>query len=816
MRVSLNWLKEMVEIDLPAEEVADMLTMSGLEVENVIHVGHGLDSVVTARIEDIRLHPSGAGLSLAELQVGDRNVRVVCGAPNIRVGQMVPYAGPGSVLPSGMKISERTIRGVLSPGMICSEKELDLGDDASGILVLEDITQTGIPLIEACPFVKDAILETGVTPNRGDCLSILGTAREVAALLGKAWRAPDFVLEEGPVSIHEKAAVEVPDYDLCPRYVARVVEGVSIGPSPFKVRYRLFRSGVRSISNVVDATNFILLECGQPLHAFDYSLLGGGKIVVKRCDRGESFVTLDGVERKLPENALMICDANRSVALAGIMGGLNSEIQDTTTSVLIESACFERFGIRRTAKALGMGTEASFRFERGVDPENSLWAAHRAAYLIQNLAGGTILGGHIDIYPDPIERAPVAVNASKISGLLGVDLPAAQSGSYLQRLGIAVNVHEAREGEPALVCTPPSWRWDLERDVDMIEEVGRVHGFQHIPVSMPTYVSAPDPTQERRKQVRSVASLMNASGFTEIVTMSFCSTQAAREFTVTPPQGGELRLLNQLTEDTAVMRTSLTAGLVATLKKNLNFRSGDLKLYEIGKVFLPIPDATLPVEELRLAGAATGARHPPLWHYHRGEIDIFGRVNKEPEVDFYDMKGALENVLEGLDCPEVTFVPSKISFLHPGKSADVTMEGITIGFIGELSPKKMREHDLPHPVQVFEILLEPMLIRDRKVKVFRSLPRYPYIERDLAVIVERNCSGDMIKRLISRLGHDIITSVVLFDLYRGEPIPDGCLSVALRIRYQSEDRTLTDEEVQQVHSRVVEAVTQELGATLRE
>lgn len=274
-------------------------------------------------------------------------------------------------------------------------------------------------------------------------------------------------------------------------------------------------------------------------------------------------------------------------------------------------------------------------------------------------------------------------------------------------------------------------------------------------------------------------------------------------------------MLNQLTEDTAVMRTSLTAGLMATLKKNLSFRSEDLKLYEIGKVFLPIPGAALPVEDLRLAAAATGARYPQLWHYHRGEIDIFGKVDKELEVDFYDMKGALENVLECLDCPEVTFVASEKPFLHPGKSADIIMDGTTIGFIGELSPKKTREHDLSHPVQVFEILLEPLLIQDRKEKVFRPLPRYPYMERDLAVIVERNCSGDMIKRLISRLGHDIITSVVLFDLYRGEPIPDGYQSVALRIRYQSEDRTLTDEEVQEVHSRVVEAVTQELGATLR-
>ncbi len=815
MYVSLNWLREMVELDLAAETVAEILTMGGLEVEGLRPVGQGLESILTARIEEIRPHPSAANLSLAVLTVGDREITVVCGAPNICVGQVVPYAGPGSVLPSGMEISERFVKGVTSPGMICSEKELDLGDDAAGILVLEDVTRTGIPLIEACPFVVDTILETSVTPNRGDCLSVLGTAREVAALVGKPWKAPEFYLEESPVNIQERASVEVPDFDLCPRYVARMVEGVTIGPSPFRVRYRLFRSGMRPISNVVDATNLILLECGQPLHAFDFAFLRGGKIVVRRCDPGETFVTLDGAERALPDNALMIRDGERSVALAGIMGGLNSEIQDTTTSVLIESACFERFGTRRTAKALGMSTEASFRFERGVDPEGSLWAAHRAAYIIQQLAGGTILGGYIDVYPEPIRRSPVVVRADKICGLLGVELTPDQSASYLARLGVDVAVKND-DGVPSLVCTPPSWRWDLDRDVDMGEEVGRVHGFQHIPLSMPTYEAAADHTREHRRQVRLVADVMNASGFTEIITMSFCSLQAAREFTVVPPAGGELHLLNPLTEDSSVMRTSLLAGLMAALKRNLNFRSEDVKLYEIGSVFLPVPDSTLPVEELRLAAVATGRRYPRVWHYQRGEIDVYGRIDKEPQVDFYDMKGAFENVFDALSCLDVSFVPSKVPFLHPGKSADIVVSGSPIGFMGELSPKTMREQDLLRPVQVCEIFLEPLLIQTRKEKVFSPIPRYPYIERDLSIIVERNCSGDMIKRLISRLGHDIITSVVLFDLYRGEAIPEGYQSVTLRIRYQSEDRTLTDEEVHEVHSRVVEAVTQELGAALRE
>ncbi len=368
MLVSLNWLKEFVDIEESAEAIADLLTMGGVEVERVARVGNGLDKILTAEIKAIKPHPQADKLSLVRISLGDRDVEVVCGATNIRVGQIVPYAPAGAKLPSGLELTEREIKGVRSAGMLCSEKELDLGEDASGILVCEPDTRVGVSLVEALPFVEDTILETSVTPNRGDWLSILGTASEVAALLGRSWRKPEFQLVEGPVPITERARIDVPDHDLCPRYVATMVEGVRVGPSPFKIRLRLSRSGMRPISNVVDATNLILLECGQPLHAFDYSLLEDRRIVVRRCDPGDTFVTLDGQERKLPDNALMIRDGKKPVALAGIMGGLNSEINDRTSAVLIESACFERFGIRRTAKALGMGTEASFRFRTWSGP----------------------------------------------------------------------------------------------------------------------------------------------------------------------------------------------------------------------------------------------------------------------------------------------------------------------------------------------------------------------------------------------------------------------------------------------------------------
>jgi phenylalanyl-tRNA synthetase beta chain len=803
MLVSFNWLQEFVEIKQSPEDTAEMLTMGGLEIETLEHVGHGLDEVVTARIDEIRPHPTAANLSLVRINLGDSEATVVCGAPNIAVGQMVPYAGPGAVLPSGMEIREQEIKGVLSPGMICSEKELGLGEDASGILIFEDAVDPGMALNEAFPFIEDTILEVSITPNRGDCLSMLGIAREVAALSGVAWTKPQFSLVESSTSIHDRARIEVPDTDLCPRYVARLVEGLAIGPSPFDVRLRLVRAGQRPISNVVDATNLILMECGQPLHAFDFNLLKEGRIVVRRCDPGETFVTLDGTERKLPNNALMIRDGQRSVALAGIMGGLNSEIEAATTDVLIESACFEPFGIRRTAKALGMSTEASFRFERGVDPDGSLWAAHRAAYIIQKLAGGTILSGHIDVYPKPITRERVKLKVPKANSLIGIELTKSRMCEYLERLGIGVE--QPTDTPDEIVAAPPSWRWDLERDVDLVEEVARVHGFQNVPVSTPSYVSAPDRTRDARNTVRGVANVMNAAGYTEIVSMSFVSRQVCSKFKFPFAEEGILELLNPLSEDLVVMRSSLIPGLLAAMQRNLNFRWEDLKLYEIGKTFVPIPGEELPRENVMLSGIAMGARYSDLWNSPRGE-----------EVDFYDVKGALENVFEILGDPEVTFVPTAVPFLHPGKSANVVLDGQTVGYVGELSPSTMREIDVARKIQIFEILLEPLFIRSRKERSFRPLPRYPYIERDLSIVVERNCSGDKIKHLISRLGHDIISSVILFDLYRGESIPEGRQSLTFRIRYQSEDRTLTDEEVQEVHDRVVEALVAELGATLRD
>ncbi|MFH0825458.1 MAG: phenylalanine--tRNA ligase subunit beta, partial [Pseudomonadota bacterium] len=618
------------------------------------------------------------------------------------------------------------------------------------------------------------------------------------------------VVESAP-HISERIVIEVPDADLCPRYVARMVEGVTIGPSPLKVRVRLHRAGLRPISNVVDATNLVLLECGQPLHAFDYRFLEKNKIVVRRSDPDETFVTLDGQERKLPPNALTIRDGVRAVALAGIMGGLNSEIKDDTTSVLIESACFEPFGIRRTSKSLGLSTEASFRFERGVDPEGSVWAARRVAQLIAELAGGRVLQGMIDVYPSPIVRPAVKVRMDRINRFLGTTMRNTDMLSYFERLGVKVDDADAQTA----TVTPPPWRWDLEREEDMAEEAARIHGFQNVPTSMPSYGSAPDNTREEYNRTSKVSDIMAASGFTEIITMSFVSREAAGRFPMRADPLPPLELLNPLTEDQAVMRTSLLPGLMSMMKRNNSFRLHDLRLYEVGKAFVSVPGLELPREEFRLAGLACGARYPDTWHFHRGEVDTEGKIDQLREVDFFDVKGPLETLFEAFGSPEPSYVRTTLDFLHPGKAADILLAGERIGFVGELSPIMVRELDLFRKPYVFEILLEPLFLRSRKDGRFSPIPRYPYIERDLSIIVEDKVSGDEIKRLISRFRRDIITSVVLFDLYRGESIPAGYRSMAFRIRYQSDERTLTDEEVQVVHDRLVQGLVEEFGAVMR-
>lgn len=814
MLVSLNWLKEFVDINITPEEVAEVLTMGGIEIESLSHVGSELKFCYTAKIEKVYAHPNSDKLKLAEINIGLRTETVICGAPNIEEGLVVAYATVGASLASGMKVSRLTIKGVESPGMLCSEKELGLGEDASGLLVFDGDTPVGVTLIDAFPDIEDVILEVSVTPNRGDCLSILGVAREIAALTGTTVRMPRLDMRESNQDVNDDLAIEVPDYDLCPRYAARIINHVQVRPSPFPVRLRLYRGGVRPISNIVDATNYVLMECGQPLHAFDYFSLQGQKIVVRRCFSGEVFQTLDNVERRLPPDTLMICDGEKSVALAGIMGGLNSEIVDSTNKVVIESACFERFGIRRTAKSLGMSTEASFRFERGVDPEGCVWAANRVSGLIQRWSGGDIYSGIIDVYPEPIRRNAVKLRGVKIRTTLGVDISLHEARAYLERLGIAVrDIDDASE---ALKCTAPSWRWDLEREIDYVEEIARIHGFQNIPATMPLCRAEPDRTKRDFNLVNRVRDLMTASGFMEIVTMSFISTASADSFRVDPETEADLALINPLTEDFAVMRRSLLPGVMGALKRNLNFKNESVRLYEIGRTFVPVFGSETPVEKLKLTGAACGSRLPDLWHFSRGEIDILGKVEVRPEVDFFDIKGALENVLEGLGINNVQFLPCSRPFLHPGKSSELLVNGRGIGCLGELSPEKTREIGLSKKVQIFDIFLEPIFVQSHKDKVFRPVPRYPFIERDVSIIVETNCSEDKIKLLISRLGHDIITSVILFDLYRGESIPEGHKSMAFRIRYQAEDRTLTDAEVQEVHSRVVETLISELKATVRE
>lgn len=563
MKVSLNWLKDYVEIRIDLKELVHLLTMSGLEVEEATSMGEGFEKVIVAEIHSIQKHPSADRLSLVEAKTHQETFSIVCGATNIKEGQKVPLALVGARLPNGIEIKRSKIRGVPSEGMLCSEIELALGQDASGIMILPSHVPLGMDLGEALG-LKDTILDISITPNRPDCLCVIGVAREIAALTHQRMKYPLPSLTDLGEEIHQRTSVTILDQDLCPRYVARMIEGVKIGPSPHWMRNRLEKVGIRSINNVVDVTNYVMMENGQPLHAFDFELLEEGRIVVRRAKEGEEFVTLDGVKRTLDVEMLMICDGVKPVAIAGVMGGLNSEIKENTRRVLLESAYFNPAGNRRTSKKLGLETEAAYRFGRGIDYGGCLSAANRATQLIQELAGGRVVEGVVDAYPIPIKPSPIHLSVKKIHQVLGTEVSAKQVRNYLEDLELEVR----EEDEDALVVIPPSFRGDLEREIDLIEEVARLDGYEKIPITIP---KGPPSSEERSKEFlieRKAIDTLIYHGYHEVITYSFTSP-ASRDILGLPPDDPRrqhLRILNPLTEDFSVMRTTLFPGLMETGK----------------------------------------------------------------------------------------------------------------------------------------------------------------------------------------------------------------------------------------------------------
>ncbi|MBE0598549.1 MAG: phenylalanine--tRNA ligase subunit beta, partial [Desulfuromonadales bacterium] len=617
MIVTYNWLKEFVDLDLAPEELAHRLTMAGLEVEAMEKLGEGLDRVVVARLISVEPHPEADRLTLCQVDTGSETLPIVCGARNHKTGDLVALAQVGATLPGDFRIKKSKIRGRESMGMLCSEKELGLAEESEGIQILPPGLELGQPVFLAMG-LKDVRFELGLTPNRADCLSVIGVAREVAAMVGRPLRLPRPQLPEAGRAISEQTSVSIEDPERCPRYAARLIRGVQIGPSPDWLVRRLQTVGLRSINNVVDVTNLVLMELGQPLHAFDFQLLRGGRIVVRPAREGELFTTLDSQSRPLKQTDLTICDGEGPVALAGIMGGENSEIRPQTIDILLESAYFNPTTIRRTSKRLGLHTESSHRFERGVDIDLVPIALDRAAALILELAGGEAARGRLDVYPRPVAARQLTISPRRSEEILGLSLPAAEIARLLRGIGLQVE----REGDGAdadadasLKVTVPVFRHDLEREIDLIEEVARLNGYDRIPVTMPVGGALCHPPRESQRQLRRLRDLLVGAGFSEVINYSFVAPAGVDRLGLAEgdPRRQMVRVLNPLTEEQSVMRTTLMPSLLETVARNLAYRSRDLRLFELRPVFHPQAGDELPVEKMRLTAVVCGRREPEGW-----------------------------------------------------------------------------------------------------------------------------------------------------------------------------------------------------------
>ena len=798
MKVPLSWLRDYVDVDIEPRELARRITLAGVEAEGVTVTGEGWGHIVVGQVEALAPHPNADRLRLATVETGGERLNVVCGAPNVAAGQKIAFARVGARLIDGHTgqpavLKHARIRGVESAGMVCSEKELGLSDEHEGILVLPEDAPVGTPLAQ---YYGDAVIDFSPTPNRPDCLSMLGIAWEAAALTGKAVRLPSLDYEESGEPIEKLARVEILDSDLCPRYIAGVVTGVTVGPSPGWMQQQLKAAGMRPINNVVDITNYVMLEYGQPLHAFDYDLLAERRIVVRRAREGESIVGIDGQLRRLAPHTLVIADAARPVAVAGVMGGAESEVGERTVNILLESATFDGLSIRRTSRELGLRSEASTRFDKGLSPELPLFAARRAIQLMVQLAGGKAAKGLVDVYPGHSARQPIRLTTERAMKVLGVGVATEEMARTLKALGF-----QGRDGgDSALQVEAPYWRMDIAIEDDLLEEIARIKGYDWIPTTtlgghLPVY--EPEPMLALKEAVRDI---MVASGLVEIVTYSLTSQEVRAR---AQPGGPEpLRVWNPLSTDLEELRLTLRGGLLRTLAANQRNQEEGIHLFEVGKVYLPT-EGELPQEREVVAAVLSGPRRASFWQAEGGELD------------FFDAKGVLEALFDGLGVV-VSYEPDKDPLLHPGRTARLFVDGRPVGLVGELHPRGAGAFDLLNrPVAYLEVDLQELLpLLPERGHPYQPIARFPGIVRDLALALDESVPAQRVLEIIRAT--PLVQQAPLFDVYAGEQLPPGKKSLAYRIVYQSPGRTLTSEEAQRTQDRLLDRLHKELGATLRE
>jgi len=801
MKVTLNWLREFVPIELPLDRLAGRLAMAGLEVEGISE--QGAEPVTIAQIARIDPHPQSDHLVVCHVTTGGETMPVVCGAPNMKVGDQVALAPEGTTLPSGQQVERAEIRGQVSCGMLCSEAELGLSQDQSGLLILSADAELGQALF---PFLglRDTILDVSITPNRGDCLSVLGLAREIAALTGASLHAQKPQVRARGGAITEQARVRIEDPDLCPRYAARVVTGVRIAPSPAWLRWRLEAAGIRALNNLVDITNYVMLERGQPLHAFDLASLAGAEIIVRRARALATIRTLDGQDRALAPDDLLICDRDRAVAIAGVMGGENSEVREQTTEVLLESAYFVPETVRRTARRLGLRSEASYRFERGVDPQGSVLALNRAAALIRQLAGGQVSRGVIDICPQPLTSAQIAIRAQRVTNLLGVAVEEREIAQCLRTLGMAVK----RERRGAWRVTVPSYRADLTQEADLIEEIARLRGYETIPTLLPRSEVQEKKSDQEGIWSRRVRAYLAAQGLAEMLNLSFTAARFNALFPGLVPGGAPVALMNPLSADDAEMRRSLLSNLLRALQLSLRQGETGVTIFELGKVFWKGEGPSVieqKQERLCLAGVLYGSW--PATH--------LGQEGRR--LDFAHLKGILEGLSQELhyQIPVRWNRAGEVVFLHPGKAAMLSVNGTILGVAGALHPTHCAELNLGETPWVFELDFPALIRFAHPVTPYQPLPRFPVVVRDVAIVADEELPVQAIVDAVNALTNPLIVRVRLFDLYRGDPIPMHKKSLAYSIAYRAANRTLTTNEVNTLHAQVVAHLVQTLGVEIR-
>ncbi|MGQ9492970.1 MAG: phenylalanine--tRNA ligase subunit beta [Anaerolineae bacterium] len=820
MRVPLSWLKEYVDIVLPLPELAERLTLAGLEVASIEQIGAewDRDKIVVGEVVEVHPHPNADRLTIAVVDhgVGEPEA-VVTGATNLKVGdrgQKVVFARSGARLIDGYSEERRyitlkptKIRGVLSTGMVCSEKELGLSDEHEGILILDADAPVGIPLQD---YLGDAVLDIDLTPNLGRCLSIIGVAREVAALTGQKLKLNEPTMIAAGAPIARQIEIEIADPDLCARYSATLIRGIKVGPSPVWMQRRLRMAGMRPINCIVDITNYVMLEWGQPLHAFDYDKLRGRKtgekpvIIVRRARSGEIITTLDGVERQLEPDMLLITDGGGPVAIAGVMGGLETEISPCTTNVLLESANFNNLNNRRTAELLKLQSEASLRFGRGLPPETTVIAAQRASELMRQLAGGVIAAGIADCYPVKQKTRTIELAPEEVPRLLGIQLSRQRTVEILQSLGF---VCEAGKDPDPIHITAPYYRLDVEIPADVVEEVARVVGYDKIPDTLLRDELPPQRRNFSLEEEQRVRDILVGCGLTEVITYSLTNLESVAKLDpakkAVDPES-YIRLANPLTSEREYMRRTLMNSLLETLRDNLRFTER-VAIFEIARVYLPQPGQELPAEPRRLGIAMTGPRHLVSWSIKQGEA-----------LDFYDLKGMAETLLHHLHIRGYSFEPIDHPTFHTGRVAKLVVNDHEIGVLGEVHPLVRENFDLPaQRVCLLEFDLEALLALVPSSYYYRPISRFPAVARDLALIVDENVPAGQVRDAIVKAGGKLLQKAELFDVYCGAPIPPGKKSLAYTLTYQAMDRTLTDVEVNKIQLRIQRTLEKELGAKLR-